>query len=124
MLKQLLRHGNDCVSIDYDAGKASVTVAVDRTKIIPFGKKALGDMLLKIHVYRCTADVEACGPFYENLTEVEEEHEKWRAVIVSRPEPRRKFVQCNTFLEDGKVSLREYEATNEGMIQSWAERAV
>ncbi|THW94321.1 hypothetical protein D6D17_07945 [Aureobasidium pullulans] len=124
ILKQLLREGNGCISIKYDSQKPAVTVEIDRSKIIPFGKEALGAMLLKIHVYRCTANVEACKPYYEDLTAVEADHEKWRAVIVGRPEPRRKFVQSNTILQHGKVSLQEYEATNVGMIQSWAERGV
>ncbi|KAL2033439.1 hypothetical protein VTO58DRAFT_104153 [Aureobasidium pullulans] len=124
ILKQLLREGNGCISIKYDSQKPAVTVEIDHSKIIPFGKEALGAMLLKIHVYRCTANVEACKPYYEDLTAVEADHENWRAVIVGRPEPRRKFVQSNTILQHGKVSLQEYEATNVGMIQSWAERGV
>jgi dipeptidyl-peptidase-3 len=32
------------------------------------------------------------------------------------------FVQANTVEKEGKVELREYEATNVGMIQSCADR--
>lgn len=97
---------------------------VDRTKILTQGKQALGDMLLKLHIYRCTADVTACRPYFEDLTIVESEHEAWRDVILANPGPRRNFVQSNTFLEGGTVTLKEYDPTNEGLIQSWAEREV
>lgn len=36
--------------------------------------------------------------------------------------PRKVFVQANTVLEGDEVVLREYEATAEGMIRSFAER--
>ncbi len=37
-------------------------------------------------------------------------------------QPRKVFVQANTFVENGTAVLKEYEATAEGMIQSFAER--
>ena len=53
------------------------------------------------------------------------EHEAWRQTVVSKPEPRWKFVQPNTVLTgDGEVHLRVYEESNEGIIQSFAERGV
>ncbi len=46
--------------------------------------------------------------------------------MLSNRMPRLSFVQANTFLEEGGegVVLREYEASVEGMIRSWAERGV
>ena len=101
-----------------------VTVKVDQAKIQYSGKRALGDMLTRLHVYRCTANVAACRPYYEELTSVDSEHERWRAAVLAQPEPRRKFVQCNTFIKGRDVILKEYDSTNEGLIQSWAERDV
>jgi len=110
--------------VEYDASAPKAVVKLDRSKILPHGKNALAEMLLKIHIYRCTADVEAGRPYYEDLSAVGSEEEKWRAVVVARNEPRRKFVHCNTFLEGDEVVLKEYEATNEGLINSWAERKI
>lgn len=45
--------------------------------------------------------------------------------MVVKPEPRWKFVQANIVLkQDGKVELRVYEESNEGIIQSFAEKGV
>jgi dipeptidyl-peptidase-3 len=51
---------------------------------------------------------------------------KVRDVVLKNKQPRKVFVQANTSLDDatGKVTLKHYEPTPEGMIQSWAEREV
>jgi dipeptidyl-peptidase III len=80
---------------------------------------------LRLHICRCTADVKACREFYEDITKVEGQFLQWREIMLARQPARQVFVQPNTFLmDDGRVGLREYEATVEGMIQSWAERKV
>jgi dipeptidyl-peptidase III len=38
--------------------------------------------------------------------------------------PRWVFVQANTSLDNGDVTLKEYEPSREGVIQSWYERMV
>lgn len=82
-------------------------------------------MLRRIQIWHCTADVEACRPFYENLSAVDGEFEQWRKTVASKTEPKWKFVQPNTFLtEDMTVELREYEASNEGIIKSFADRMI
>ena len=123
-MKQLLRHGNGCLKIEYDESQSKLTVKVDRSKILPYGKNALAEMLLKIHIYRCTADVAAGRPYFEDLTNLEPEHERWRAIVLKNPPPRMKFVQADTFLDGDEVTVKAYDATDEGMIQSWAERGV
>lgn len=80
-------------------------------------------MLCKIHIWHCTADVDACRDSYEALSLVDGDYEAWRQLVVSNPEPKWKFLQPNTFLEDGgAITLREYEASNAGIIQSFSER--
>lgn len=50
----------------------------------------------------------------------------WRETVLANKPPPLVFVQANTFLDgdDGEVVLKEYEATVEGVIQSWVERNV
>ncbi len=75
-------------------------------------------------MYRCTADVEGCRSYYEELSSVKGEHLEWRKIILAKNQAKWVFVQANTFLDGGVITLKEYEPTVEGVIQSWAERGV
>lgn len=124
MLKCILREGNGCATIEFDPARQSLLVRVDRSKIRTGGKAALGDMLLKLHIYRCTADVQACRSYFEDLSSVEGEYLEWRKIVLAKNERRKIFVHANTFINGDEVILKEYEPTFEGIIQSWAERDV
>lgn len=83
--------------------------------------------LQKLHVYKCTADFEEGRRLYEGMTGVDGWWEgSVRPEVLRRKVPRKVFVQANTVVEgeEGKVVLREYEASGEGMIRSWADRDV
>jgi dipeptidyl-peptidase-3 len=111
--------------VEHDPVAKRLCVRVDRSEAVSHGKPSIGRMLCKIHIWHCTADVDACRTFYEALSAAEGEFEIWRQIVASNPEPMWKFVQPNTFLnEDGSVELREYEASNVGIIQSFFERRI
>ncbi|UKZ47253.1 hypothetical protein TrVGV298_001470 [Trichoderma virens] len=124
ILKHLLQDGDGVISIAQDLTQQSLTVHVDRAKILSHGKSSLGRYLCKLHIWRCTADVSACRKFYEPLCAVDGVYEEWRKIVVSKPNMRWKFVQPNTFLTGGDVEVKVYSETNEGIIQSWAERDI
>ena len=122
MLKCLLRDGKGFMKIECDSSRDQLRVRVDRTRIISDGKSALAKMLLKLHIYRCTADIESCRSYYEDLSQVDGEFLEWRRIVLVKQQPKWVFLQANTFLDGKEVILREYEPTAEGVIQSWAER--
>lgn len=124
ILKCLVTDGGGCLAIKCMPSEQRITVKIDRSKIVPHGKAALGRMLLRLHMYRCTADVTACRSYYEDLSRVDGEYLEWRNIAVAIKEPRMVFVQANTFLDGDQVTLKEYNTTVEGVVQSWAERAV
>jgi dipeptidyl-peptidase III len=103
---------------------SDLEIHLDKSKILSHGRPAVEAYLQKLHVYKSTADVDAGKKLYDDVTEVDEWWgEKLRPVVLNKKTPRKVFVQANTVLEgDGKVALREYEPTMEGMIQSYAER--
>lgn len=124
-MRYLLEHGQGAITVDCDEEAKTLYVRADRSKFNSGGKAALGDMLRCLHIWRCTADVEACRAFYEPLCKVNGEFEVWRHVVASKPKVPWKFVQANTFLrENGEVELRTYDASNEGIIKSFVERDI
>lgn len=81
----------------------------------------------KLHIYKSTADFEAGTKLYADMTFVEPEFwgTKIRNEVLRNKQPRKVFVQANTFLEEtGKVSLVEYEPSLAGMVASYGERNV
>lgn len=112
------------LTVDYDTENGSLTVRVDHSKLLTHGKPALGRILCRIQIWRCIADYEACKEFRKIVSAVAAKCEAWRQVVCSNSEPRWKFVQANTFLQDGEVELGTYDGRNEGLVQSWAERGV
>lgn len=124
MLRHLLRDSNGLFTVTHDKTNQNLTVRVDRSRVIQDGKSSLGRMLLKLHIYRCTADVTSCRTFYEDLTSVDDEALAWREVVLAKKDPPLVFSQANTFLEGEDVVLKEYEASARGVVQSWAERSV
>lgn len=107
---------------------SDLEIHLDRSKILSHGRPAVERYLQELHVYKSTADVEAGKKLYDEVTEVDEWWGgKIRPVVLEKKTPRKVFVQANTVLEEdgsGKVVLKEYEPTMEGMIQSFAERDI
>lgn len=122
IFKHLLLEGHGVLTVEHDEALGSLTVRVDRGKLLSHGKPALGQLLTCLHIWRCTADVKPCTKYYKILSAVEGRYEEWRKIVASKPKPRWKFVQANTFLRGEEVELKVYDESNEGIIQSWAER--
>lgn len=127
ILKCFLEAGDDFCKLDYTKDDLSdLTIHIDRSKILTTGRKAVGDYLQKLHVYKSTADVETGNKFYTEMTTVEPDFwgNKVRNVVLENKQPRKVFVQANTTLDEatGKVAIKHYEPTLVGIIQSWVDR--
>ena len=124
----------EIITTPSDSHSASIledlVVRIDARQILTTGRKAISAYLQKLHIYKATADVEEGIKLYNRMTDVDEWWaEKVRPLVLKKKVPRKVFVQANTVLveeESGqqKVVLKEYDATTEGMIQSFAERDV
>ena len=126
ILQTFLNAGNGFVVLDYSKSDLSdLTIRLDRQKILSHGRPAVEAYLQKLHVYKCTADLEEGKKLYDQTTHVDDFWAtKVREQVLKNKQPRKVFVQANTIESDGIVSLKEYEPTLEGMIQSFAEREV
>jgi len=128
ILKCFLEAGEGFCALQHaEADLSDLVVRVDRGKILTVGRRAVEAYLQKLHVYKSTADVAAGTALYERMTEVEPVFwgERVRGQVLARKQPRKVFVQANTVVgADGRVELREYEPTLEGMVRSYGERDV
>ena len=126
ILKTFLDAGDDFTRLNYTKDDLSdLTIKVDKRKILSHGRPAVEKYLQKLHIYKCTANQIAGRKLYDEMTHVDDFWgQKVRNEVLRRKTPRKVFVQANTIEEDGKVTLKEYEPTMEGMIQSFAERAI
>lgn len=105
---------------------SSVTVSINRDKLLSTARPAIAALMTKLHVWRCCGDGPAAIDFYGNLTDVDDYWLRIREVVVNKVKDQapRLFVQANTFLENGVARVSEYDTTVEGVIQSWCEREV
>ena len=124
ILRTFLSAGTEFASLDYTAPDASdLTIKIERSKILTHGRVAVKKYLQELHILKATANFKAAKALYEGITDVSDLYENTiRPAVMAKKVPRKIFVQANTFLNDSEVSLKEYPATAEGMIQSYAER--
>jgi dipeptidyl-peptidase III len=125
ILKTFMDAGDTFVEVKATKKDLSdLEIYLERSNILSHGRPAVEKLLQKLHVYKSTADVEAGTKMYDDITHVDEWWGgKVRPVVLDKKTPRKVYVQANTVLEDdGTVTLKEYEPTLEGMVQSYAER--
>lgn len=124
ILQSFLSAGPEFCSLKSSKDDLSdLKILLDRTKIQSQGRPAVNDFLQRLHVFKSTANLRAATELYDKMTNVDEWYaKKLRPEVIRQAKPRKVFVQANTVLEGDKVVLKEYEATPEGMIQSFVER--
>jgi dipeptidyl-peptidase-3 len=121
---QVLLEVKDFVTITHGIqnDKPYFTVTINRDLIKTTAYQAISDFLFKIQVYRSTADVQAARVMYDKYTTVSDEFLKIREIVMERKKPRPVYVQSNTDIVNDKVTLKDYELTPEGVVQSYLDR--
>ncbi|KAL1669192.1 peptidase family M49-domain-containing protein [Schizophyllum commune] len=106
-----------------DGALENVYVRVDREKVLKEGKRVAGELLVQLQVRKSTADGAGARKFYAELTKPSD---AWageiRDLVLKKKQPRKIFVQPNTFVVNDKVELKEYPLTPAGVIESFLER--
>ncbi|KAH3854367.1 dipeptidyl peptidase 3-like [Dreissena polymorpha] len=130
ILRVLLEPGQGFLEISEitgSDGNPDIVIRMDRQKIQTVGKPALGNFLRKLQTYRAIGDFEKAKKIYDHYSEVPNDGDvkflSLRDIVLARRIPRKVFVQHNTVIdEDDNVVLKSYEASPEGIVQSFMDR--
>lgn len=104
--------------------KKCLEIHLDRSKIRSVGAPAVSEFLTKLQIYKATADDVEGTKLYLEATSVPDDWLTLRDTVINSKQPRKCFVQGNTFISNDDVYLKEYDASTLGMIQSYVERRV
>jgi len=89
------------------------------------GREVAGKLLIELQVRKSTADGAGAREYYNSLTTPLQGWEgEIRNIVLAKKQPRKIFVQPNTFLVNGEVQLKEYDMTPAGAIESFIERNI
>ncbi|KAK9880465.1 hypothetical protein WA026_011710 [Henosepilachna vigintioctopunctata] len=102
--------------------KDDLLVTLDRSQIRGAGRNAIGHFLLQLQTYKATGNLKAAEDLFNQYSKVTEPWLSWRSIVLAKKQPRKIFVQSNTFEEKEKVNIKTYESTPEGLINSWIDR--
>ncbi|EIN07382.1 aflatoxin-detoxifizyme [Punctularia strigosozonata HHB-11173 SS5] len=106
-----------------DGKLENLYVRCDKERVLSHGKAAVGKLLVDLQVRKSTADGPGARKFYTELTTPFDGWDgEYRDLVIAKKQPRKIFVQPNTFVEDGEVVLKEYPLTPVGCIESFIER--
>ncbi|KAM9301527.1 dipeptidyl peptidase 3 [Gastrophryne carolinensis] len=129
ILQVLLEAGENFVAISQKVGsdgRPDAEVTVDRNKILTVGHPAIQRFLLRLQVYKSTADVDKAREMYEGYSNIANsgpyDFLALRDIVISRKEERKAFVQINTRKSGDSVEALRYDSSPSGLIQSVTER--
>jgi dipeptidyl-peptidase III len=118
-------------------------IEVDRNLVLTKGREVTGKLLVELQVRKSTADGSGAREFYTELTRPMPGWEGQISKLVLKKkqvrvfvrhrkspldenvlgwQPRKIFVQPNTFIVDDEARLKEYPLTCAGVIESFIER--
>ena len=125
MLKVILEAGKDFISIKKckKNGKDWLALGVDRSKIFDVGVVALKNFLMKMMVFKSTADFDNASKMFEGYAEVDEFFLDVRRIAVENKQMRRMELQGHLSWDGkGEVKYESFEENFEGIIESYMRR--
>ncbi|XP_047133114.1 dipeptidyl peptidase 3 isoform X1 [Hydra vulgaris] len=127
ILQVLIEAGENFVELHHttdEVGKPDILIKLNRDLIKSVGKKAISVFLMRLQLYKSTADVESAQHMYSKYSDVSEKMLEVREIVMSKKKPRLMYVQVNTEISssDGDTKLHEYPATSAGLIESFNKR--
>jgi dipeptidyl-peptidase-3 len=128
ILKVLLEAGNNFIKISKTKNSEEnnidwISVDIDKSQILTTGRKAMGDFLLKMNVFKATADYKRASEMFYGYSMVDENFLELRNIIIANKKPRRLELQGNIIRNDDRsLNYVTYEDNFNGIIESFKAR--
>ncbi|KAF8654206.1 hypothetical protein AX16_003732 [Volvariella volvacea WC 439] len=108
-----------------DGDLQNLYVRVDREKVLTRGREVAGELLVELQVRKSTADGPGAREYYTKLTKpIAGWENEIRDIVLHKKQPRKIFVQPNTFIVEDEVILKDYPLNAAGAIESFIERGL
>ena len=100
------------------------TLNINKDMLLCYGQQLISDILLKLHLWKCTGDVENARKFLSNYSEVKKEYLILRNIILENEHPHRIELNHNLMLNktNNSVTITEYSERLEGIVESFVNR--
>ena len=118
-----------------DSSSDNFVISVNRERIATDGMERLNRFLLKLQVYKSTADYDNGKDLYDKYSNVDDFYLKIREILLKKREPRNIFAQPTIYINDGSdgserssgnsdnvVKMRIYPDTIDGVIESFCDK--
>ncbi|CAI4050970.1 hypothetical protein SKDZ_15G1000 [Saccharomyces kudriavzevii ZP591] len=124
IMKTFMKHSTseNFLRLEINDAKDDFTIKLDESLIKTVGHECVKDYLQHLHVYKCSGDVKKGSEYFIDRSTVTPDLASLRDIVVSKRLPRRQFIQANSYIDDNKVILKEYDETPRGMLQSFLDR--
>ncbi len=137
ILQVLLEAGNDFIKIektknyegDNTEGKDWISINMDVNQILTTGKKAMGDFLLKMNVFKATADLKRASEMYGNYSLVNDFFLSLRDIVITNKRPVRVELQGYVIKDEGiednencGLNYIRFKDNFEGIIESFIQK--
>ena len=119
------KEGEEIIKIDLEEEKETFKIHVNKEMILTLSANLiLSNIMPKIHIWKCTGDVESAKEFIEHHSKLEPKILKIKNILEKEPLPLTYFLYNNLILdqEDGSINYKEYPETLEGIIESNIDR--
>ena len=120
------KEGEEIIKINFDEEKNTVKIQLNKEMVLFSSKELLSKLMLKLHIWKCTGDVENARKCIEHYSEVDEKFLKIKKFVdvkvMGIPKNLYLFHNLVKDEEDGTISYKEYKETLEGIIESNIDR--
>ena len=113
----------EIIKCELDEEKETFKIDLNKSNILNSSKEILWDLMLKLHIWRCIGDTESGNQFIQEYSKPDEKCLKIKKILDKIELPKTLYLYNNLIMhEKGKIKIKQYPKTLEGIIESNLDR--